>query len=197
MLVGRLSMHRDGYGFVVPEGDGLKERISGDIFINPQAVGPAMHGDRVLVESTTVATAYRFLNDAERKKVAEEKAKAAAKNLNRDTAPILARTRAELASLKTPWTAAAVHAALERVVAELGVGLGKVAQFLHVIGLEDPQAGLGGLRGDRLFDGSHVSAITLRSSGPEWQPRVLSKNPKNYGARNTCGMVRPRPAHQA
>ncbi len=59
-------------------------------------------------------------------------AKAAAKNLNRDTAPILARTRAELASLKTPWTAAAVHAALERVVAELGVGLGKVAQPVRV-----------------------------------------------------------------
>ena len=47
---GRLVQHRDGYGFVIPEGDGLKERIAGDIFINPQAVGPAMHGDRVLVE---------------------------------------------------------------------------------------------------------------------------------------------------
>jgi ribonuclease R len=48
--VGRLSMHRDGYGFVIPESAALKERISGDIFINPQAIGSAMHGDRVLVE---------------------------------------------------------------------------------------------------------------------------------------------------
>ena len=48
--VGRLTMHRDGYGFVIPESATLKERISGDIFINPQAIGSAMHGDRVLVE---------------------------------------------------------------------------------------------------------------------------------------------------
>jgi hypothetical protein len=34
-------------------------------------------GDNVLLETTSVATAFRFLDDAERKKVAEEKAKAA------------------------------------------------------------------------------------------------------------------------
>ena len=57
-LVGRLSMHRDGYGFVVPDpaslDQRLKARIAGDIFIPPPAVGSAMHGDRVLVEIGTV-----------------------------------------------------------------------------------------------------------------------------------------------
>ncbi len=52
LVTGRLSMHRDGYGFVSPDSEAVKNRISGDIFINPQAVGNAMHGDRVLVEIT-------------------------------------------------------------------------------------------------------------------------------------------------
>lgn len=54
MAVGRLSMHRDGFGFVIPEASSLDERLRarlvGDIFIPPPAVGSAMHGDRVLVE---------------------------------------------------------------------------------------------------------------------------------------------------
>src|SRR6266849_1881683 len=54
MAVGRLSMHRDGFGFVIPEASSLEERLkarlAGDIFIPPPAVGSAMHGDRVLVE---------------------------------------------------------------------------------------------------------------------------------------------------
>src|SRR6266550_7097682 len=54
LIVGRLSMHRDGFGFVLPDptslDDRLKARLSGDIFIPPPAVGSAMHGDRVLVE---------------------------------------------------------------------------------------------------------------------------------------------------
>jgi ribonuclease R len=54
MAVGRLSMHRDGFGFVIPEANSLderlKSRLAGDIFIPPPAVGSAMHGDRVLVE---------------------------------------------------------------------------------------------------------------------------------------------------
>ena len=54
MVVGRLSMHRDGYGFVTPDptalDDRLKSRLSGDVFIPPPAVGSAMHGDRVLAE---------------------------------------------------------------------------------------------------------------------------------------------------
>jgi ribonuclease R len=54
LLVGRLTMHRDGYGFVIPEAtsldDSLKSRLAGDVFIPPHAVGSSMHGDRVLVE---------------------------------------------------------------------------------------------------------------------------------------------------
>ena len=54
MAVGRLTMHRDGYGFVIPEtsslDEKLKARLSGDVFIPPPAIGSAMHGDRVLVE---------------------------------------------------------------------------------------------------------------------------------------------------
>ena len=50
LAVGRLIMHRDGYGFVVPDDPALKERLNGDIFVSPQAIGSSMHGDRVLVE---------------------------------------------------------------------------------------------------------------------------------------------------
>ncbi len=53
MIVGRLSMHRDGYGFVLPDpksaGDRFKN-LAGDIFIPPPFIGNAMHGDQVLVE---------------------------------------------------------------------------------------------------------------------------------------------------
>ena len=42
-------MHRDGYGFVIPNA-GQRSTIEGDIYISPQAVGSAMHGDQVLVE---------------------------------------------------------------------------------------------------------------------------------------------------
>jgi ribonuclease R len=54
VIVGRLSMHRDGYGFVLPESGARKEEISGDVFVNPHAIGNAMHGDRVAVELTAV-----------------------------------------------------------------------------------------------------------------------------------------------
>ena len=40
---------------------------------------PKAGGDQVALEISTLATTYRFLDEAERKKVAEEKAKAAAK----------------------------------------------------------------------------------------------------------------------
>jgi ribonuclease R len=47
-------MHRDGFGFVIPEADSLdaslKARLAGDVFIPPHAIGSSMHGDRVLVE---------------------------------------------------------------------------------------------------------------------------------------------------
>jgi len=38
---------------------------------------PTITGDRVTVETTSVATAFRFLDEPERKKIAEQKAKAA------------------------------------------------------------------------------------------------------------------------
>ncbi len=54
LVVGRLRMHRDGYGFVIPERDSLPARaqgkLAGDIFIPPPRIGSAMHGDEVLVE---------------------------------------------------------------------------------------------------------------------------------------------------
>src|SRR5580658_3089461 len=59
-LVGRLSMHRDGFGFVIPEATSLdanlKARLAGDVFIPPHAIGSSMHGDRVLVEVSAIRT---------------------------------------------------------------------------------------------------------------------------------------------
>ena len=64
VISGKLSLHRDGFGFVIPDqsrGGGapareghLAARLSGDIFIPPPFVGSAMHGDQVLVEVTTI-----------------------------------------------------------------------------------------------------------------------------------------------
>jgi ribonuclease R len=53
LVAGRLSMHRDGFGFVIPDPKSLgqfKSKIAGDIFIPPHQIGPAMHGDLVLVD---------------------------------------------------------------------------------------------------------------------------------------------------
>jgi ribonuclease R len=54
LVVGKLGMHRDGFGFVTPDPTSLhaslRARLAGDIFIPPPAVGLAMHGDLVLVE---------------------------------------------------------------------------------------------------------------------------------------------------
>ena len=50
LTVGRVAMHRDGFGFVIPDDPAVRERLSGDIFIPPPAIGSSMHGDRVLVE---------------------------------------------------------------------------------------------------------------------------------------------------
>jgi len=51
-----------------------------DRLVNIDSIGfknPTLSGDKVILETTSVATAFRFLDEAERKKVAEEKAKAA------------------------------------------------------------------------------------------------------------------------
>jgi ribonuclease R len=44
---GRLNIHRDGFGFVIP--DRPIEGMQGDVFINPKEAAKAMHGDRVMV----------------------------------------------------------------------------------------------------------------------------------------------------
>jgi ribonuclease R len=44
-ILGRLVAHRDGYGFVVPEKP--REDFEGDLFIPPDQMHDAMHGDRV------------------------------------------------------------------------------------------------------------------------------------------------------
>ena len=58
LVVGRLTMHRDGFGFVIPDATSLpaalKSRLAGDIFIAPHLIGNAMHGDRVLVDISNV-----------------------------------------------------------------------------------------------------------------------------------------------
>src|SRR5262249_41145967 len=47
-LSGRLILHQDGYGFVVP--DRPVPNLNRDIFVPRDAAGDAMHGDHVLVE---------------------------------------------------------------------------------------------------------------------------------------------------
>jgi ribonuclease R len=58
LVAGRLTMHRDGFGFVIPDANALspqmKARITGDIFVPPHLIGNAMHGDRVLVDISNV-----------------------------------------------------------------------------------------------------------------------------------------------
>jgi ribonuclease R len=48
LLPGRLILHQDGYGFVVP--DRPVPGLDRDLFIPPDAVGDAMHGDHVEVQ---------------------------------------------------------------------------------------------------------------------------------------------------
>src|SRR5262249_11142178 len=50
---GRLVLHHDGYGFVVP--DTPIPQLDGDVFIPPPAVEDAMHGDHVLVKVERVS----------------------------------------------------------------------------------------------------------------------------------------------
>jgi glutamyl-tRNA synthetase len=65
------------------------------------------------------------------REVVDYEPKAAAKNLNAETAPVLAAVRARLAALDA-WRAPTIHEAVMAVAAEQGVGLGKVAQPIRV-----------------------------------------------------------------
>jgi len=47
---GRLSVHRDGFGFLIPEQ--ASEGIKGDIFLPPDEASKGMHGDRALAHIT-------------------------------------------------------------------------------------------------------------------------------------------------
>ena len=51
-MAGRLVGHRDGYGFVIP--DAPLPQTHGDIFIGAEAMGDALHGDRVLVNAIRI-----------------------------------------------------------------------------------------------------------------------------------------------
>src|SRR5437764_2088513 len=58
LVAGRLTMHRDGFGFVIPDAKSLspalKSKLAGDIFIPPHQIGNDMHGDLVLVDIQNV-----------------------------------------------------------------------------------------------------------------------------------------------
>ena len=55
--VGRLNLHRDGYGFLISERP--IPGIAGDIFIPPEAAEKAMHGDRVIVRIARIEAGGR------------------------------------------------------------------------------------------------------------------------------------------
>lgn len=54
---GRLSIHRDGFGFLIPEQ--VSPEIQGDIFLPPQEAAKGMNGDRALVHVTRLGDAGR------------------------------------------------------------------------------------------------------------------------------------------
>src|SRR5579872_5613891 len=55
--VGRLNMHKDGYGFLIAERP--LDGIQGDIFIPPDSAEKAMHGDRVVVRIARIESGGR------------------------------------------------------------------------------------------------------------------------------------------
>src|SRR5205807_891099 len=54
---GRLSIHRDGFGFLIPEE--VSREVQGDIFLPPHEAGKGMNGDRALVHVTRIDDAGR------------------------------------------------------------------------------------------------------------------------------------------
>jgi ribonuclease R len=55
--VGRLNMHRDGYGFLIS--DHPLAAIQGDVFLPPDSASKAMHGDRVVVRIARIEAGGR------------------------------------------------------------------------------------------------------------------------------------------
>src|SRR5207248_8232336 len=62
-IKGRLVLHHDGYGFVVP--DAPVPGLDRDVFVPRDAIEDAMHGDHVLVRVQRVAGAAGALQRAE------------------------------------------------------------------------------------------------------------------------------------
>src|SRR5579875_558750 len=56
-VAGRLSVHRDGFGFLIP--DQAIKGVQGDIFLPPGEASKAMHGDRAPVHITRIANEGR------------------------------------------------------------------------------------------------------------------------------------------
>jgi ribonuclease R len=54
---GRVSIHRDGFGFLIP--DPIDGRVLNDIFLPPDEAAKAMHGDRALVHIRRIANEGR------------------------------------------------------------------------------------------------------------------------------------------
>lgn len=61
LIVGRVSVHRDGFGFVIP--DQPSELFEGDLFLPPEAAAKAMHGDRVAARLTRLGRDGRTEGD--------------------------------------------------------------------------------------------------------------------------------------
>lgn len=57
VIVGKLSAHRDGYGFVVPDKE--QDGLEGDVFIPARFIGDAMQGDTVLASMEKVENGNR------------------------------------------------------------------------------------------------------------------------------------------
>ncbi len=57
-VAGRLSVHRDGFGFLIPDTP-APEVIRGDVFLPPPEAAKGMHGDRALVHVTRLASEGR------------------------------------------------------------------------------------------------------------------------------------------
>ncbi|HLH02338.1 MAG TPA: VacB/RNase II family 3'-5' exoribonuclease [Bryobacteraceae bacterium] len=53
-VAGRISVHRDGFGFLIPDAP-ANEAIRGDVFLPPGEASKAMHGDRALVHVTRLS----------------------------------------------------------------------------------------------------------------------------------------------
>src|SRR5579884_1072267 len=56
-VAGRISVHRDGFGFLIP--DQPLDNVRGDVFLPPGEAAKAMHGDRALVHITRLANEGR------------------------------------------------------------------------------------------------------------------------------------------